>query len=158
MTGLPTGKDGEAIFFAAIIEARTGFLRRLGIDRVAEIVAYSSTETPTTNNEAVRLIAEVAEIKWVRMVLMRTTTTVTLDGAGGSYSDYHHEAPFRETGPFERNIELKKLQEEINEAIDVLSEDEIIPNEVTGARLALIEPDTTPPLPGSSIFNWWPQA
>lgn len=156
LSGLATGSDAETIFDAAIVEARAGLLRRLGLARVTAIVGYNASDTPTTDKEAIRLTAEIAEAKWVRMVLMRTSTTVTLDGAGGMYDDYHRSAPFRETGPFERDMEIKRLQTEINDALDILSGSETIGEEVTGGRMMLLEPDETPPLPGSSVFNFWP--
>lgn len=154
LSGLSTDGDGASILDAAIQEVRVGFIREIGIDSVNRVVAYNQTETPTTNEEAIRLLAEILEVKWSRLILMRTMTTMTLDGAGGALNDYHHEAPFRETSPYDREVEISRLQKEIHDGLDLLSQAESIPDEMVGYQSFTASPDPTPPLPGESVFDY----
>ena len=154
LSGLASDSDAFDILEFAVLEVRTGFIRHLGIDRINEILTYTHSDTPANDDEAIRLIAEVTEVKWCKMILMRSLTNMSLDGSGGAWSDFHKEAAFRETGPFERTMEMKELWKEISENLDLLSKREIIPNETTGFQGFVLEPDPAPPKPGETIFNY----
>ena len=153
LSGLPANGDAEAILFNAIQEVNTNFRRRLGNTRVVEILAFTDVDNPLTDEGTLRAIAELTEIKWVRMILLRYLPMMHLDGSGGAVQSYHEEAPFRHTGPFGREREIKTLKSEIEENLQLLEGSETITNETKG-HISLIGPNTTPPRPGESIFTY----
>lgn len=57
--------DTLTIIDHTISDVRLSFYRRLGIDRVNEIVALPSVDNPTTSDEILRGVAEVTESYWV---------------------------------------------------------------------------------------------
>lgn len=151
LSGVPSSSDADAMISNAIMEVRGGFIRRLGLPRITVLVAMAFSDTPVNENESLRLIANITETKWVKSILMRTLTTMFLDGAGGALQDFQNEAPFRSTGPFERDREIKRLQGEIEENLQLLEKSETLVSETEG-HITLIESTETPPLPGGTAF------
>jgi len=156
LSSLQTTSDAYEIYEEALLETRVGFIRRLGNSRVATIQGYSFSETPTTENENIRLIANVSEVKWVRSVLMRTLSTRFLDSSGGELHDMQLEAAFRSTGGFEREQELKRLKEELEQMLQLLEGHESVAAETT-YHITTLEPNTTDNTlirPGESVFDY----
>ena len=151
LSGVPASGDADAMISNAIMEVRGGFIRRLGLTRIDVLVAMAFSSTPTTDDESLRLVANVTEVKWVKSVLMRTLTSMFLDGSGGALQDYHNEAPFRSSGPFERDREIKRLLGEVEENLQLLEASETLASETEG-HISIIEPAETPPLPGGTAF------
>lgn len=153
LSGVATTTDAFEQIEEATLEVRAGFIRRLGLTRVTTLVGYSSSETPSTENESLRLIAEITEVKWVRCTLLRTMTTMFLDGSGDALQNYHDEAAFRDSAPFEREREIKRLKDEIEENLQLLEGSDSIGSESTG-HADTIGPDTAPPKPGETVFTY----
>ena len=151
LSGVPAGVDADEMISTAILEVRSKFIRRLGLTRINVLVAMTFNETPTTENESLRLVANMTELIWVKAMLMRSLTVMFLDGAGGALQDFHNESAFRSTGPFERDREIKRLEAEIQENLELLEGTESIESETEG-HILLIESDTDPALPGGTAF------
>lgn len=151
LSSVPAGVDADEMISTAILEVRANFIRRLGLTRINILVAMPFSQTPATENESLRLVANITELIWVKTLLMRNLTVMFLDGAGGALQDYHNESAFRSTGPFERDREIKRLNAEIQENLELLEGTESIQDETEG-HIALIESDTDPALPGGTAF------
>lgn len=152
LTGVPDGMDADKMISNAILEVRANFIRRLGLDRINTLVAFTSSITPATEDESLRLVAEITELLWTKVLLMRTLTVMFLDGAGGALQDYQNESAFRTTGPFERDREIKRILAEIQENLELLEGTESIEDETEG-HILLIESDTDPVVPGGTAFT-----
>ncbi len=155
LTGIETGSDAEAILDDAIREVRAGFIRRLGIARVNTLIAIvlDSDGIPDNNDDTLRVLAEITEIKWVKSLLMRTLTQFSLDGSGSVLQAWHDEAPFRFMGEFDKSKEIRRLQDEIEENLQLLEGTDNIASETTG-HISILEADIAPPRPGGTIFTF----
>lgn len=156
LSDLQTSTDAFEIFEEALLEVRAGFIRRLGNARVTTIAGYSFSETPTTEEETLRLIANVTEVKWTRAILMRTLATRFLDTSASALSDMQVEAAFRDTGSFEREQEIKRLNFEIEENLQLLEASDNIVSETKG-HATVLEPNTTDNTiirPGETVFDY----
>ena len=153
LTGVPASTDADEMISAAVLEANSGFRRRLGNDQVTTLLGYSYTETPSTNNEVLRLVANQTEVKMVKAILLRVLPAQFIDGAGNALQNWHEEAPFRHMGPFDRRDELKQLNREIEENLQLLEGSESITSETKG-HASTISPVNLPPRPAESIFTY----
>lgn len=154
LSGISTDSDAAVMLDAAIKEVRANFIRRLGLSRVSAIVAFDVSDNPSTNNETLRAIAEVTEVKWIKSLILRTFTHMSLSGASGNaLTTYHEEAPFRFMGEFDKSKEITRLQAEIEENLQLLVGEETFTSESRG-QFAILEPSETPPRPGESIWTF----
>lgn len=152
LTGQPTAGDGTAIFESALLEVKTGFLRELGPARVAVLVALSFNENPTTADQAVRSVANETELKWVRMVLIRTLPTLFLDASADQNQIYQDEAAFRTSPAGLLDDERARLQTEIAQNMDILRADES-PGAESDIQVSSPQQDVVDPLPGGTLFG-----
>ena len=140
LSGLPTGKDGEAILNEGILAAREKFHRRLGASRVTTLLALVFTETPTTHDEVLRSIANTTEVLLVRRELLCTLPVAFVDG-NKPLTIFGTEAPFRHLGPSDLQIVKGKLDCEIEENLQILEGSDSIGGEERGLQVAVIEPE-----------------
>ena len=152
LTGQPTAGDGEAIFESALLEVKTGFIRELGTTRVAAVVALAFSENPTTSDHAVRAVANETELKWVRMVLIRTLPTLFLDASADQNQIYHDEATFRSSPAGLLDAERARLQTEIALNMDVLRALET-PGDESDIQISSPQQAAVDPLPGGTLFS-----
>jgi hypothetical protein len=131
LTGVETTSDAEQVIDEAILTVRMGFQRRLNFARIAEIEAFSSTANPDDEQETLHALARVTQVKWVRKELLRTLPTLFMDASGEARDAWNEEAPFRQSGPSERDVEVARLDSEIEANLQILAGEDQIGDEET---------------------------
>lgn len=143
-------ESGELVIESALKWVRTDFYRRLGTSRVTTILAYPSSDNPTTTTGILRLAAEQAEQKMVFAQLLRRMTTLHKDGSADARALWNQESVWRNKSTSELNDELRRLESEIAEAFDLLKGVDTLGSAST-IRADAIGPDYPSGPPGSSI-------
>jgi len=151
MENVTLGDPAYDLLEEAVLRVRVGFIRQLTRARVVVLVGYTFSETPTDDDQVLRALANTTEVKWVRMELLRTLPSQFLDG-NSAEAVFEEEAPFRMTDEVMRRSEIKRLEKEITDDMDLLSGSEIAGAE-SKARATTFSPATTPPRPSASVFN-----
>lgn len=116
-----TSTDAEAILDDAILNARIGFFDSLGSHRINKIKATPLSDNPSTAADIMRARAAIAEVKWVRMLLLRALPSLFVDGSGVALTAWNDEAMIREKGQSELWKEINRLQDEVNDALKDLT-------------------------------------
>ncbi|CAK9074174.1 Uncharacterized protein (Fragment), partial [Durusdinium trenchii] len=144
LTGVEAGSDAQAIIDEATLMVRANIYARLGDTRVTELLAITFDPVFTTNQGALRAIANNLEIKWVWLILLDRLPTIFMDNSGAVQEVYNEEAAFRSVDP-ER---LDDLREQcliaIEQMLDVLSGDQEIGD--VGLGRIFTQDDQTPRL------------
>lgn len=151
LSGVAAASDADDIINEAVLTVRAGFYRELGSPRVAVIQALAFTENPVTNDQVLRAVANITEVKWVKAELLRTLPLSFMDGNADQNQVFQDEALFRDASQHQIDLERVSLESEIQLNLDLLRGDQSIASEAT-MRLATISPSVTPPLPGDSII------
>lgn len=154
LSGVADASDAMDAIDEAVRVVRTNIYARLGLTRVGELVGYSSTDTPTTENEILRTVAEGMEVKWVRYELLGTLPVLFMDGSGQREQAWNDEGAFRPGGPAGAEGERRRLMAEIDRALDLLSGTSTIGGQTT-VRASSIAPPCTRPWPGHSASPLW---
>lgn len=145
LSALDTG-DAAAVLDAVVTEVRLGFNDELGISRVAEIVALTPAEVPTTTDELTRFRAENVELLWTRSILMRRLPTLFIQGGGQARKAWNEEGITRSSDDTNLRREMKSLEQQVRDGLARLE------GETAGeVNATVILPDTTPQRPGDSI-------
>lgn len=152
LSGLADDSDAQVMFEQAVKIARSTFHRRLTHARVVIIQAYTATDTPATNNEYLKAMAEEAEVKIVRRELLSTMPSLFMDSAGDAQEIWDREAPFRGTSQFGRDRLRQQLTNEIEELMEILEGTDSAGSE-TSFRATVINPDTAPARLGRSVWD-----
>lgn len=152
LSGLADDSDAQVMFEQAVKIARSTFHRRLTHARVVIIQAYTATDTPATDNEYIRALAEETEVKIVRRELLLTMPSLFMDSAGDAQEIWDREAPFRGTSQFDRQRLRQELASEIEQLLQLL-EGSDAPGSETTVRATVINPDTAPDRLGRSIWD-----
>jgi len=126
-----TALDTEAIIDEAILRARVRFYTDLGADRANELAAISFSETPTTDEGILRALAFTTEVKLVYRELLRLLPNAFMDASGDVNHRWQEEAPVRERGAFELDEEIKRIENEIADAMMKLA----APNDTQGDQV-----------------------
>jgi hypothetical protein len=151
LSGVPDDSaDTLAILDEAILRARLSFHRRLTKTRVAKLLTFADVADPTTDNEMLRALAGVVEVKLITADLMRRLPASWQDASGDINRRWNEEAPFRERGSTEIEREMLRLQNEIEEDMQMLAGEESA-GEETQVQTFDGTPDCTPPRLGASI-------
>jgi len=151
LTGVPaSAADTLAILDEAILKSRLYFLRRLGADRVAALVAMTFEENPLTADDAVRALANTVEVKLVYSELLRRLPAAFMDASGDLNRRWNEEAPFRERSSFDAKAEILRLHDEVEEDMQILAGEEAV-GEESDIRTFDGTPTFTPPRPGDSL-------
>lgn len=135
----------------AVLEVRLGFYRKLDVSRVAVLVALTYSDAPTTKDGVLRALANSTEVKWVRLLLLRQFTSLFLDGSAVKQQAWNDETGFSSLSEQARRDEIKRLEDEINDALEILLGDEALGAE-TKVNAATIEPEYYPDLPGATLY------
>jgi hypothetical protein len=158
LSGVAAANDAEDIINEAILTVRSGFYRELGAARTAVLVALPFNESPTTENEILRAVANITEVKWVRLELMRTLPTMFKDGTAEQNQIFQDEALFRDTTQQQLDADRLLCEQQIAENLDLLRGDESLGTEST-IRVAtpkvssgMVDPESVRPRPGDSIL------
>lgn len=117
--------DTEAIIDEAILRARVRFYRELGVNRTNTIVALAFTETPTTEDEVIRALANTVEVKMVYCELLRLLPNTFMDASGDVDKRWNEEAPTRERGSSEMSDELRRCEGEIANGLQELADPDL---------------------------------
>lgn len=149
LSGLAEDGDAHAIFDEALLEVRVHFYRRLGASLVTSLLATGFTENPTTNATALRGLANVTEVNWVRLVLLCRLPQLWMDNSGQAQKAWNEEAPYRERGD-KTATEKERLEKTIEDALDLLLSDEVFGSE-EGIRSFDGSPLCDGPAPGASV-------
>jgi len=151
LNDVPASKNIIAIMEEALLNARAFFFRRLGSNRVSEIKAIGAMkDAPTTDNEFLRLIAGLCELKYIKWYLAIHCKVLVQDAGDAAQQTWNEEGILRESSPFELNSFIKKLSDQIEDDIDYLRGDET-PGQENLLRATDLGPDVTPPRPFDSI-------
>lgn len=151
LTNTPSSSaDTLAILDESILKARLTFNRRLGTQRVANLVAITEIANPQTEDEILRSLASVVETKLVYVELLRKLPNTFMDASGDVNKRWNEEAPIRERGQTNLEREIKRLLDEIEQDMEMLNEEEALADE---ASFHVFDgtPTSTPPRPGDSI-------
>jgi len=118
------GEDRQAIMDRAMLWARTEFYRRLGKQRVDEILATAEVAAPSTDEELDRTRAAQLEIWLVKYRLYQDLPVLFRDQSGESLLQHNVEAMVREPGPDMLGKALALLWQQIEDAFAELDDDE----------------------------------
>lgn len=129
LTELPDSSSAVGILDEVILVSRLKFYRRLLNDRVATLVALPFNANPTTEDEILRALANVVEVKLVRCELLRRLPTTFMDSSGDVNERWNEEAPVREQGVFEAEQEILRCEEEIEADMRILEGDQSLGSE-----------------------------
>ena len=149
LSQVPEGNDGSALIDTAVEAAKVGFFRILGPEKVAALKAIPYTTNPTTSQDVLRVLAANTEVKWVRSQLLRTMPTLFMDGSSVMQT-WNDEAAFRQGSVLQTRDELKRLQVEIDSALETLKTSVL--SATGGAELSLVQPDNTI-APGDTVLD-----
>lgn len=154
LSSVPTSsEDTLAIIGEAVASARLEILKRLGRQRVDQILATADVVAPDTDDEIRRSVATRIELDLVRVYLLRELPNAFMDASGDLNRRWNEEAPFRERPRSDRDREIERLTAQIEEAMQFVSGDG---SESPGSESRIMvfdgTPDEEPPLPGDSLL------
>jgi hypothetical protein len=147
--------DALAIIAEGISWARLAFYRRLGRVAVADLLAIAEVAAPSSDDEVMRSLASATEVRLVRVFLLRELPNAFMDASGDLNRRWQEEAPFRERPRSDREREIARLNEEIEQAMQELERDG---DEAPGDVRSVLTFDGTPdnpesiPLPGDTLI------
>jgi len=145
LSALGANTDADEQLDGAIREAREFFWRTLGLVRLDELIALSFVDPPVTNDDHMRQLALTIEFYRCRWFLFPLYTAHYKDGGAAPFQEWSQEAAFRNLNPFAADRLRSKLLDEINDAMDILSQEEL-PGEETVSRVSTIGlPDSANP-------------
>lgn len=121
--------DASAMIDESILAVRTKFYARLGITKVAALVAITFVPAPSTEPEILRAVANTCEVNMVRLELMDRLPWLWSDSSGEAQKAWNEEAPFREKGSVTFQALREELMQEIEEALSLLEGSEVIGEE-----------------------------
>lgn len=146
-----TQSDTITAIEQAVREVRVGLYEELGSARVDEILTFSSTDNPTTNEELVRARAEQTEVAWVKLILVRELPVIFMDSSGNTSQIWNEESLTRDASSADLNELAKVLESRVHKGL----EDLVGSFEPGQGAVDLIGPSSTPPRPGSTVFPPW---
>ena len=150
-----SAQDTAAIIDEAISTARLAFYRRLGRPAVQDLLEITEVAEPDTDDEVLRTLASLTEVKLVRVTLLRELPNAFMDASGDLHKRWNEEAPFRERPRSDLEREVARLNEEIEQAMQELERDG---DESPGDTRSVLTFDGTPedpesiPLPGDTLI------
>ena len=151
LSGVPvSNEDALAVLNDAILRARLAFYRRLGEQRVTDLLAITFLENPVDNDTLLRALANTVEVRLVWVELLRRMPQAWMDASGDVNRRWNEEAPVREKSSRQSETEIKRLLDDIEEDMQMLAAEESLSDE-TSIYTYDGTPDETPPRPGDSI-------
>lgn len=151
LTGVPTGMDAEKMIDDATESARTFFHRRLGTDRVTEILAIGLVQNPTTENEVLRVQARLTEIKVIKLDLMKRLRLLFIDSSSRVDQAWNTEGLLRDVSSDQAENIMRWLWNEIEADLAFLAGEE---EEGVTIQATTFESDVAcKPYPGSTAWR-----
>ncbi len=152
LTGVPTVSDAKTIIDEGVLQARMSFVKALTQTRVNTLKGYAYTDDPSTDEENLRMIANLTESMLVRLHLMRTLPVLFMDSAEKDEQAWNEEGLFRNKSPFDLEHEKNALKADIRDNLALLiGEDEM--GQLSDLKITTMEPEVTPPRPGDSVWG-----
>lgn len=152
LSGVPAGSDAKSIIDEGVLQARMSFVKALTQARVTTIRGYAYTDDPSTEEENLRMLANLTESMLVRLHLMRTLPVLFMDSAEKDEQAWNEEGIFRNKSPFDLEREKVALREDIQNNFDLLLGEEEA-GQISTIKIQTMEPATTPPRPGDSVWG-----
>lgn len=149
LSQVPDSNDALTVIDSAIQFVRTEFYRHLGQSKIESLLVMPYNATPKTSAENIRLLAVQTEVKWVRSQLLRNMPTLFMDSTARIQA-WNEEAAFRETSFLQTERELKRLQTEIDEALEVLKTSALTAS--GQISMSTVSPDDSI-APGDTVFK-----
>ena len=160
LSGVPAAADASDIINEAILVTRQKFYRELGVSRIAILGALAFTETPATENQILRAVANSTEVLMIRCELMRTMPMMFMDGNADQNQIMQDEALFRDTTSSQLEQARLACELEIQQNMDLLAGTEEIASETTirvdsvGASDPVVDTRTVArPWPADSVLT-----
>jgi len=155
LTGVPEERDAMEQVREAMREARTAFYRRLRLVRIDEILAYPSTGTPRTDNEYMRTLAELTEVKLIKSSLLRSLKTIFADGGNDLGQMWNEAGLGRQMDRYDIDKEIKRLHSEIEDALQLLEGSELpgAEHSIEAMVVGATDEDDVPS-PRDSVFGY----
>lgn len=159
LSGVPTISDADDIINEAILVTRQKFYRELGVARITALLVLPFVETPSTNDQILRAVANSTEVLMVRCELMSMMPMMFMDGNADQNQIMQDEALFRDSTSSQLEQMRMQCELEIQQNMDLLAGDEEIASESTiridspGVSQPVIDTTTASrPYPGDSIL------
>jgi hypothetical protein len=159
LSGVPSTSDADDIINESILVTRQKFYRELGGARITVLLAMAFTETPTTDNQILRAVANSTEVLMVRCELMRLMPMMFMDGNADQNQIMQDEALFRDTTSSQLEQMRMQCELDIQQNMDLLAGDEEIASETTiridspGVSQPVIDISAASrPYPGDSVL------
>lgn len=143
--------DLASILDEATRQAMQDMYRRLGASRLAEIKSTGFVDSPATEAQFVRSVANSTEVLIVKLHLLDSLPIRFLDGTGDAHQTWNDEAPFRDLSAEAKEKEIERLTAQIESNFGMLEGDEDIGE--PSVQGFLLEPDTAPPPMGNSLWG-----
>jgi hypothetical protein len=148
LKGVASESNAEELIDESIQLVKSTLYRRLGPTRTAELQAISFVKQPRTDADYKRLIAATTEVKWIRIELMRIMPLMFVDG-NPTDQVWQSEAAFRSAAVGQVLSEIRRMEREVEEALEVLTGNALLGDSQKG-RVTNIGP-IEPTVPGASI-------
>lgn len=139
--------DALAMLNDAVEEVRVLLYDALGSARIASLKAITYALNPETDSEALRAKANHTEVKWVRLLLLQRLPTLFND-SNQATQQWNQEGLPRETSSRQRDVEINRLDTEIQDALVDLAGGSPSEGDIA---VSVLEPDTQPFRPGDSL-------
>lgn len=123
LSGVAPDSDAHAMIEDSLSHVRAGFYQRLGGPRVATIKALPIVDNPTTDNEVLRSISVLCEVKWTQMVLLDKLPIIFMDASGGDQEFINQEGTFRSILPARLEAARARAEEQVEEWLAILAGD-----------------------------------
>jgi hypothetical protein len=152
LSGVPAEVDADALINQALREARVGFYRRLGASLISIYASGSLVSNPTTDAEYKAYLAELTEIRWVKLLLIDKLPILFEDASGEQGEAWNTEGTFRKDD-HQALIRLRlQLHAQVESGLSALAGDQDF-DDTAEWKVSSIEPEETPGRSGTSIFN-----
>lgn len=142
LSKLAEERDGHALLEEALRSVRIGFIRELTKSRVDDIADTALVDTPSTDDEVMRVAAAVTEVLWVRYQLMATMPSAFLDaGAQDTVQIWNDEGAFRSGSAQGFQERRSALWGEITSNLDLLKSQNV--GAEASVKSFVLEPEST---------------
>jgi len=147
-------EDSSKILDRSIEWARGYIFRKLGITIAAQWKAVAYSENPTTEQGALRMIANLLETRLVLIDLIDRLPHFFMDDSGGTMESYNEDATFRKRNSEERKEMRNRFQAEIDDFVALLKGDQELGS---NSRIKIYDgananAEDLKPSPGESTF------
>lgn len=111
--------DAARMIDDAVESVRVGFINHLGEVRVGQLVATAYTENALTAAAILRTKANILEITWVRLKLLRRLPTLFMDASGVQQQAWNEEQGFARDNSTGKEID--RLEDEVLQGLEELA-------------------------------------